>query len=47
MAKVSIDQKNLAIALLVALILQYVDYWSLPGIGKGIILVVAILLMLK
>ncbi len=47
MAKVSIDQKNLAIALVVGVIFQYINYWSLPGIGKGIILVVAILLLLK
>ncbi len=45
--KISIDQKNLAIALIAALIFQYINYFNLPVLGQGIILIVAIILLLK
>ncbi len=48
MAKsIGVDQKSLAIALLLGLVFQYLPYFNLPFIGKIIILIVAILLLLK
>ena len=47
MAKISIEQKSLALALILGLGFQFVPYYNLPLIGLIIIGVVAIILLLK
>lgn len=44
---ISIQQKTLGIALIIAIFLQYLNFYSLPILGQVIILVVAIILLLK
>ncbi|MBI5797930.1 hypothetical protein HZA98_03440 [Candidatus Woesearchaeota archaeon] len=48
MAKtITVNQRTLGIVLLLALIAQYINFYSIPLIGRIAVLVVAILLFLK